>query len=319
MEKLKFSPTIIEHAAYLIGRNVSAVSRDADLMASAHIEAYNRYSLAAVTVGMDIYNIEAEALGCTVQFYDDESIPGIAHHPFTLGSDSNQIRFSAEAGRIPLMLDAASMVKAAVKNSVMVNISVCGPISVLVGLLGYENTIEAFCDKDERVDLLLNAILGFLKDYIRAIASRGLGATIFESWAAPPLMSPDLFSTYAVPYEKELLQHMKEVGLPASPLVIGGETSAIIDDILKTGTTLLVSDYNTHLPDYVERAKQADLILRANLNPKDIKTGNRDSIAKRIEEIQKAHADYPNLLVGSGVVPYDTPPEHIMKVMEMLR
>lgn len=76
-----FVPTIIEHAAATLGISPSTAAQDAGLMAKAHIEAWRRYGHDAVTVGIDVYNVEAEALGCDVRFHNDNSVPGIVKRP----------------------------------------------------------------------------------------------------------------------------------------------------------------------------------------------------------------------------------------------
>ena len=315
---IPFMPTIIEHAASLIGQTPSDAAQDASLMARAHIEAYKLYRPDAVTVGMDIYNIEAEALGCRIRFYEDASIPGILTHPLTLDCDFGSIAFSTKLGRIQILLDAAKAVKDAIGHEVRVNIGICGPFSILMELLGFETAIHAFVDGDERVLPLLAALLEFQKDYCNAIVSHGLGVVVFESWASPPLISPDVYRTYALPYEQALLAHLKALGIPFRPLIIGGDTRPILDDILESSTTLLVSDYNTPLPYYIEKARSKGLSLRANIDPKLISRGVFDEIEIRVKEIAGQWGRYPKLIAGTGVVPYDTPPENLLRVKEML-
>ncbi|WP_422880119.1 uroporphyrinogen decarboxylase family protein [Neomoorella glycerini] len=47
-------------------------------MVRGQLQAYELYGHDLVTVGIDIYNVEAEAMGCPVQYFDDEAIPAIA-------------------------------------------------------------------------------------------------------------------------------------------------------------------------------------------------------------------------------------------------
>ena len=307
-------PTILEHAAFLINQTPSAAAKDAVIMAEAHIAAQRLYKTGAITVGMDIYNIEAEALGCEIRFYDDASIPGILTHPLTLDDSPQLIKFSTKIGRIQLLFDAAGIIKNADSGDVKINIGICGPFSILMELLGYEAAVHAIIDEDPRVFALLDALLAFQKDYCSAITNMGLGVAVFESWASPPLISPDVYRKYAFPYEKALLAHMEELGMTARPLIIGGDTRSILDCILKTGTTLLVSDYNTPLDLYIEKA--GGITVRANIDPKQIQRGAWPEITARINEIRSVN--YPNLVIGTGVVPYDTPPENLLRIIAML-
>jgi hypothetical protein len=64
---MDFSPSVYEHAAFLIGRTPWEVSRDADLLFQAHAEAFRCYRHAPVVVGIDIYNLEAEAYGGVIE------------------------------------------------------------------------------------------------------------------------------------------------------------------------------------------------------------------------------------------------------------
>ena len=315
---IPFMPTIIEHAAATIRQTPSAVAKDAALIAKAHINAYEVYRSDTVTVGIDIYNIEAEALGCKIRFYDDTSIPGIVTHPFTLDSSPKQIIFSPTLGRIGLLINAAKKVKAAIGDKVPVNIGICGPFSILIELLGFDTTIHAIIDEDERIPPLLMALTGFQKDYVKAITACGVGVAVFESWASPPLITSEIYEKYALPYEQALFSYMKSLKIQACPLIIGGDTRPIINHILDSGTTLLVSDYNTPLSLYVEESKKRDLWVRANIDPKLVQEGAMSKIEARVNEICKYRTIYSKIIIGTGVVPYDTPPENLLHVRRLV-
>jgi len=287
-------------------------------MATAHIEAHRRYRHPFVTVGMDIYNIEAEALGCGVRFYADDSIPGIVTHPYDPESDPGKIKFSVSAGRIGLILDAAVDIKHAIGDDAIVSVGICGPFSIMIELLGYDSAVDAFIDGDARLAGFLDALLIYSKEYCTAIIERNLGVTIFDSWAAPPLSSPDIYRTYSAPYEHGLISHLERSGLKSRPLVIGGDTSLIVNDILNTGTTLLVSDYNSPLSLFCGKAKEKEVILRANIDPRRIWNGDWDYVRSRIEDIYSIYESYSKIIIGTGVMPYDTPPGHIERIMEII-
>lgn len=74
---IPFIPTIYDHAAALIGRTPSELAQNEDLLVECQLAAYERYGHDLVTVGLDIYNVEAEALGGRVHFYDDNTTPTV--------------------------------------------------------------------------------------------------------------------------------------------------------------------------------------------------------------------------------------------------
>ena len=79
--KIPFSPSVYEHAAFLIGRTPWEVSRDEELMFQGHLRAYQLYAHSPVVVGIDIYNLEAEAYGATIARPAGIGIPAVAVPP----------------------------------------------------------------------------------------------------------------------------------------------------------------------------------------------------------------------------------------------
>jgi len=139
MKKIPFMPTILEHTAGIVGISPSMAARDASKMAQAHIAAYELYGHDAVTIGIDIYNIEAEALGCEVRYHDDFSIPGIVTHPLASEFSLKEIVFSTDKGRITDVLEAIDKVNGKIGRETRVGAAICGPFSIAVELYGYVN------------------------------------------------------------------------------------------------------------------------------------------------------------------------------------
>ncbi|MEN6313763.1 MAG: uroporphyrinogen decarboxylase family protein [Clostridiaceae bacterium] len=315
---IPFLPTILEHSAKLLGKTPSEAAVDAQILEAAHIAAYNKYGHDSLTIGIDVYNIEAEALGCTIRYHTDNSIPGVISHPMAEHFDAGSIFFSEDMGRIGLVLEAAARVEKNVGSEVNTSIGICGPFSVAVELYGYENVIEDIVDDGSRVRELLNAVLEFQKSYCNSIIKRGLGITVFESWATPPLISPAVYAEYVMPYERELIRHMKKNDAASAPLVIGGDTSLIVDSIIDTGTTLLVADFDADLAAYVRKAEKNGLLLRGNIDPKLVEMGPADEIINCVDKILQKVQGYPRFVLGTGVIPYSTPPENILLIKNYL-
>lgn len=101
-------PAVYEHKAWFIGDTPSNVSRDTDLFTKAVFSEFEQLGPDALTIGIDVYNLEAEAAGCSVTFYegDDTSIPGISpgNHVVKLGADfgNRPIPSPASDGRMPI-------------------------------------------------------------------------------------------------------------------------------------------------------------------------------------------------------------------------
>ena len=78
---MDFCPSVYEHAARVIGRTPWELSRDGGLLAAGHIEAFRLYSHRPVVVGIDIYNLEAEAYGAIVRQASGNGIPAVTPFP----------------------------------------------------------------------------------------------------------------------------------------------------------------------------------------------------------------------------------------------
>ena len=318
VDRLPFLPTIFEHSARLIGRTPSETALDEDLLVEAQMKAYSIYGHDAVTVGVDVYNIEAEALGCKIKYHEDNSIPGVISHPFERQCDFESITFSLNKGRIKKILNAAEKINRRIGNEVNVGVGISGPFSVSVELTGYENIMMDCIDADVKVHKMLETVLEFQKRYCDEIIKRGLGVSIFESWATLPLVSPSIYKEYVMPYEKELIHHIKGKNTAAVPLVIGGDTTPIVDNIMETGTTLLVADYKADIGMFTEKASKKNLLVRGNIDPKLVQKGSREEIIVCVKNILDRVRGYDRFVLGTGVIPYDTPVENVLAIREYL-
>lgn len=63
-----FCPAVYEHKARLIGKSPAQVAQSEDLLVQAVMAEHETYSPDMLTVGIDVYNVAPEALGCSVLF-----------------------------------------------------------------------------------------------------------------------------------------------------------------------------------------------------------------------------------------------------------
>ena len=317
-KKIPFIPTIFEHSAKIINKTPSQVATSKELLEEAQVQSFLLYKPDAVTVEVDVYNIEAEALGCKIKYHEDCSIPGVIEHPFSEAYKLNSISFCIKNGRIQMILDAAESIKKRIGSYTKVSIGISGPFSICAELAGFEKLIIDCMSDDNIVYDLLKKILDHQKEYCNEIIKRGLGITLFESWAAPPLISPDIYKNFVMPYEKQLISYIREQDVHYIPLVIGGDTTAIIHDMIETGTSLLISDYKTDINYFVENAKENNLAIRGNIDPKLIERGPVEEIIMQLEVMLKKVNGYNKFIVGSGVLPYNTPSENVLAIRKYL-
>jgi len=315
-DRVPFVPIIREHAALLIGRTPSEVARSADHMVEAQLAAWERYRPDMLSLGVDTYNLEAEALGASVLFPDGPGTP-VLQGPL-LAEKAQLRRLSppdpARDGRLPLILSAGLRLRAVVHDEVPVNATVVGPFTLAAQLRGFEALILDAYDDPEFVRDLLVLTTAVGRRYGEALIAHGLSVSISESWIAPPLLSPALYRTLALPPEGELIAHFRRCGQPHTPLISGGDTLPILGDLLTSGASLLVADFAADLARFKERAAASGVVTRGNVDPKLLESGPVESLCEAAVRIVRAGKPGGRFVFGTGVVPHRTPPSHLAAV-----
>jgi len=311
--KLPFSPSVYEHAASLIGRTPWEVSRDAELLFRAHRAAWREYRHAPVVVGIDIYNLEAEAYGGRVVEPSGEGIPAIPV-PLVQSVDEGSSLpafVPRRDGRIPMVLDVGRRLAEALPEA-DVRIPVSGPFSIAVSLRGICGLLEDVALEPRAVAAWLDQLAGNQAAFCEAVAEAGLDAAFFESAAAPPLLSPGQFHEVELPALRRAMALAEEILGHPVPCVIGGDTEPILADILATGTGYVICPAETDQAAFVARsAGHPHVKVRINLDPHTVAHGDEQTLAREIDRILALAATRPNCLLGTGALPYETPPANV--------
>lgn len=314
--KIAFSPSIYEHAASLIGKTPWEVSRDIDLLCYAHRRAYEIYQHSPIVMGIDIYNIEAEAYGCEVVKPDGNGIPAITKGVFRSLKDALSIKpfDPLSDGRIGMIIDAGVRFAEDFPEA-DVRIPVSGPFSIAVSLRGLNGLLEdVILYPLEATKFLQKLVDGQLR-LCKVIVKAGLDVAFFESAAAPPLLSPEHFRRIELPALKKAMERIaKVVGHPV-PCIIGGDTEPILDDILNTGTGFIICPTETDQGKFMTRfGDRDDVKVRINMNPSVVACGSKKAIISEVDRILNLAGGRPNILLGTGAVPYETPSDNIILI-----
>lgn len=312
---MDFAPSVYEHCAALIGRSPWDVSRDADLLLAGQAEAFRRYGHAPVVVGVDIYNLEAEAYGATVAAPTGNGIPAIAE-PICDGiADLAALApLDVSAGRIPMVIGVGRRLKQALPEA-DVRIPVSGPFSIAANLMGFEALLcSAMLDPDPTRDAL-TALAAGQERFCRAVRDAGLDVAFFESAAAPPLLSPAQFRQVELPALKETIDRAASVLGHPVPCVIGGDTAPILPAILETGTTYVCCPAETNQAAFLEIMRDhPDVMVRVNMSSGIVSAGNWDSLRAEVDRVLALTADRKKACLGTGALPYETSPETVERI-----
>lgn len=316
--KIPFSPSVYEHAAFLIGRSPWAVSRDADLLFEAHRTAYLEYRHFPIVVGIDIYNLEAEAYGAVVVKPGGQGLPAI-REPLVGSLDEARSLPPFDprcTGRIPMAIAVGRRLARELPEA-EVRIPISGPFSIAVSLRGIEGLLEDVALHPQATADWLMELAENQAAFCQAIAEEGLDLAFFESAATPPLLSPKQFHEVEMPALQRVIAIAETIMDHPVPCVIGGDTTPILDDILATGTGYVICPAETNQAAFIAKSTSHPHVkVRINLDPNTIAYGTPEAILREVDRILALAAIRPNCLLGTGSLPYETPPANVKLVRD---
>ncbi|MDY0169284.1 MAG: uroporphyrinogen decarboxylase family protein [Thermoguttaceae bacterium] len=316
-----FVPSIYEHGARLLDRSPGEVSRSAELMAEAALTAFDTYRHDLVTVGIDIYNVEAEAFGCRLSEGAGKSIPGVTNHPLAGGPlDPRDLAIPqpAPGNRLGLMVDAVERVIREIGDEVWVYACTGGPFSQAAELRGFENLVIDMYEAPEQVHALLDKTATLATEHACRLAALGAGVNLFESWATLPLIDPPIYEQYVVPYNKRVIDAVRsQYQTPPPAVILGGDTTRLIDYFIATGTGLVAADYLADIGHMRKRIGDRPIIIRGCVDPKMIEWGDWQGLEQMLRKLAEKAAGMTRFVWGCGCVSYDTPPESLLRLKEM--
>ena len=316
---MKLEIVVYEHAARLIDRNPWDVSRDLDLLVEAHTEAYRRYAPSVIVPGIDVYNLEAEAYGASVECPNDNDVPSIPHPLLDTCDavlDLPPMSPSGD-GRLQMTLAAATELKRRLPG-VPVKVPVSGPFSLLSILIGFENLLCETMTATAGVAAALSHLARGQQAYARAAQSLGLDITIFESAAAPPLLSPDLFHSLVLPPLSRLISEAtRSRQRPAC--IIGGNTLPILSDLLALGSDFIICPAETDQPAFLKAIPDAFKgTVRVNMRPAVFTSGDSEAMHAEADRVAALTRQTACASIGTGILPYEADPADVLNVRDYL-
>ena len=310
-DRVPFVPSIYEHGAAVLGKSPGEVSRDADLMAQAAIESYRRYQHDLVTVGIDIYNIEAEAWGCKLSGGAGASIPGVITHPLAADAELNPLRLPepvpGAGNRLNLFLDAVGKVVGEIGKEVWVYGCLGGPFSQAVELRGFDNLVMDMFTTPDRVHELMERLAQATLEHARRVSATGVGTYLYESWATVPLITVDIFKEYVTPWNKVIVQGIKSnYDTPPPAVIMGGNVTQLAALFIDMGVSLVAADYLTDFAVLRKKFAGQNIIVRGCVDPKMIERGDWDGIETMVTQLREKSQGMHNFVWGCGCVSYNT-------------
>lgn len=223
------------------GYKFPSIHRDAEKMANVAATSYRLFGYECVVVPFDMC-VEAEALGCVMNAYEDVAqllYPTIKEKIIHSVDEMDKLEIPSgihERGRFPLVMEAISRLKNDVGKDVPVGSWFLGPFTLAGQLMDLNDLFKLCFKKPDQVNILLDK----LADLIITMAAkyREAGAdyiTIREMGAPTDVLSPRSFKQVIKPHLTKIFQNI------ASPKIlhICGDTNLIIGLMNECGADAL--------------------------------------------------------------------------------
>lgn len=315
---MEFTPVVYEHAAKFIGRRPWEVSRSADLMVEAHAAAYAVYRHNPVVAGIDVYNIEAEAYGAVVGASRENEVPSVMGQLCKSASELCTLVWpdAASSGRFPMIVEAAARLKKECPGA-EVRIPLSGPFSIACALVGFQGMLTEVLTNPEGVAAALHHLTGGQLEACRTFASSGFRVMFFDSAASPPIISADSFRDVVFPALHELIAGVQSLTDESPPLILGGDTTSILEDLLRTGTEYVICPAETDREAFMEiMKKHPSVTVRLNTPARLFASDDREALRAELVTLAKLAGKRPATVLGSGVLPYDADPAMVRFAQE---
>ena len=139
----------------------------------------------------------------------------------------------------------------------------------------------------------------------------------FDSAASPPIISSDSFKDLVFPALREMIAGVRSLTNESPPLILGGDTAGILEDLLRTGTEYVICPAETDREAFMEVMRKHPLVtVRLNTPARLFASDDREELRGALEYLAKLAGGRPATVLGSGVLPYDADPSMVRFAQE---
>jgi MtaA/CmuA family methyltransferase len=217
VERIPWVPFVGCHAAKLLDINAEEYLKSADHMFNGVSKAIELYKPDGIPVAFDL-QIEAEVLGCRLQ-WSDENPPAVISHPLAEGVNIEDLKIPCSCmGRIPQIMDATRRLRDAHPDVALYGL-ITGPFTLGLHLLGTDIFMKMF-EKPEEVHQLMR----FSCDMAKMMAGNYIESGCDVIALVDPMTSqidPLSFETFVTPYATEIFDFVREQNSLSSFFVCG--------------------------------------------------------------------------------------------------
>lgn len=318
------------HAGKLKGYTAAEVLQDGSKLLASLLAANELYDPDGQPVIFDL-QVEAELLGCDL-VWAAKAPPAVATHPLATHLTIPDRLPGPDEGRLPMILDVMRAMKRAVGHKTALYGLVCGPFTLASHLRGTEIFMDMFDHPDE-----LKELLAYTSSVAMRIANYYITAGMDVIAIVDPLVSqisPRHFRNFLLEPFRDIFAWLHVQGVFSSFFVCGDATKNL-EVMCQTAPDCISIDENIDLLAAAQITGRYNVTLAGNipLTTRMLLGTPQDNMKFVLDLLDAVHVhnekgeqgggiqpQFRNFILSPGCdMPYDTPPENVLGVLQALR
>lgn len=310
-------------AAKLAGYDHIEYAKDPVKIANAQIECCERFGFDGIIMGADTV-VLAEAVGVEVA-YSKEECPRPVAGCIESYEDVKKLKpiNPWKDARLPVWIEAVRiMVEKIGSEKLIIGRADQGAFSLASMMRGMQNFLMdvAVGEEKELIHELLRYCNDCMYEFIKALKSVGAHVvTTGDSISGPGVVAPNIYYEYSFPYELDMANRCKSLGVPFS-IHICGRTDPILEKWVETGAEIFEIDHKTNF-ELARKMTKDKVTLLGNLDCSEVMYhGTPHMVEEKAKEVMEICMPGGELILSSGcLLGSGTPVENMQALADSAR
>lgn len=283
------------------GTRVRDYLTDPAIMAKCAIAAYRTYGWDGVAMHTSIA-WSGITLGSTYTYPEDDIPHRTACLIEELGDEADLERVIIRQPQdVPVMktvVDAVGIVHREIGDETCIMAWVDGPLNICSQLCPLDELLMGMIEEPEFCHRLFTRCVEQSKVYAKALVEAGADIIAFgHATASCSVISRQAYETFALPYERELVDYIHTLGAKVVTHICGN-IRPTIDLIASNGSDIMDFDSVNDVAELIRTTPGK--VFRGNISPSLLAMGTPEEVAAQTRALLEATADYPGFLLSSG-------------------
>ena len=313
-DRTPWVPFVGVHGGFLIDVNAKEYLQSSEDIVRGISEAIKLYDPDGIPVMFDL-QIEAEILGCGLQWSEDNP-PSVVSHPLMEGITLEQLpEYNEKKGRLPVVLEATRQLRKNYPDIALYGL-ITGPFTLALHLLGTEIFTRMMMEPDS-----IREILEYTKQIAQKTAKYYMDAGADVIAVVDPMTSqidPESFETFVTPPAREVFDFIRNNNAWSSFFVCG-HAQQNIEAMCGCRPDNVSIDENIPL-DYVrDVALKHNISFGGNLRLTIVLLlGTEEDSQREALECMDAAGKKGFILAPGCDLPMETPPKNLKAITQLV-